>query len=208
MLRTYLMSSVVSPMMAVYNRLFGQYTAANWERRGMPFPTPHIVKQFALNRYQQQYGLTTLVETGTYLGDMVNAQKDRFDRIISVELSPKLAELAQKRFRLYPHIQILPGDSANVLKRITPTLTAQALFWLDGHYSGGITAKGDTECPIFAELDAIFSNNLNHIILIDDARCFIGKGDYPSLDELSTYVTKRDSRYRLSVEQDIICVVY
>ena len=193
--------------MAVYNQIFGNYTAANWQRNGMPYPTPHIVKQFAINRYRQQYALTTLIETGTYLGDMVNAQKNQFGRIISVELSLKLAELAQKRFRLYPHIQILSGDSANVLKQITPTLTSSALFWLDGHYSGGITAKGDTECPIFSELEAIFSNNHDHIILIDDARCFIGKGDYPSLEELTKFISQRDSRYRISVEHDIICVV-
>jgi hypothetical protein len=207
LIRLHVLRSVVSPFMSVYNRLFGNYTATNWQKKGMPLPAPHVIKQFAINRYQQQFKLNTLVETGTYLGDMVNAQKDNFKRIISIELSNDLAQLAQQRFRNQPHIQILPGDSATVLKQVTATLTSSALFWLDGHYSGGITAKGDSECPIFGELDAIFSNNKNHIILIDDARCFVGKGDYPSLEQLSNYVKQHDSRYRISVEHDMIHVV-
>ncbi len=202
------MSLVVSPVMGVYNRVMGTYTVEQWHRKGMPYPTPHVVKQSLLNHCRQQYQLTTLIETGTYLGDMVNAQKSKFFRIISVELSRELARMAQQRFRRQPHIEILAGDSAQVLKQLTPTLTAPALFWLDGHYSGGVTAKGDTDCPIFDELDAIFSHNHNHIILIDDARLFVGRNDYPTLAEVTTYVAQRDSRYRVMVKDDIICVTY
>lgn len=208
MLKHRLMSSFVSPLKALRNQVMGGYLVKTWQQNGKPYPVPHLVKQHTINQYRKQYGLTTLVETGTYLGDMVDAQKKQFDRIVSIELSPELARLAQKRFRLQPHIQILPGDSANVLKQITPSLTSSALFWLDGHYSGGITAKGDTECPVFNELEAILAHNQRHIILIDDARCFIGQGDYPSLEALITYITQRDSQYRISVENDIICVLY
>ena len=207
MLRLHLMSAVVSPLMGLYNRVLGRYTTKRWQRSGMSFPTPHVVKQSVLNHHRQQHQLATLVETGTYLGDMVDAQKTKFDRIISVELSPELAQLAQQRFRRQPHIQILSGDSARVLHQLTPTLTAPALFWLDGHYSGGVTAKGDTECPIFDELDAIFRHNRNHIILIDDARLFVGKQDYPTMAELTAYVARRDNRYSVTVKDDIICVL-
>ncbi len=207
MLRLQLMSTVVSPLRGVYNRVLGNYTINQWQRNGMPYPTPHVVKQAMLNHYREQYRLTTLVETGTYLGDMVDAQKTTFERIFSVELSPELARMAQQRFRRQSHIQILSGDSAKVLHQLMPTLTAPALFWLDGHYSGGVTAKGNTECPIFDELDAIFQHNQNHIILIDDARLFVGKQDYPTLTELSAYIAQRDNRYNVMVKDDIICVV-
>jgi hypothetical protein len=50
--------------------------------------TPHIVKQMAIAEYQQKYGYGTLIETGTYLGDMIEAQKKRFTHIISIELDP------------------------------------------------------------------------------------------------------------------------
>jgi hypothetical protein len=80
-----------------------------------------------------------------------------------------------------------------------------AIFWLDGHYSAGITAKGDKECPIFEELNAILNKNeFNHILLIDDARCFIGEGDYPTIEELTNYVKTKDKSYQVVVEHDII----
>lgn len=198
------MSSVVSPLKAVRNQLFGSHILSKWQQSGKPYPTPHIVKQRVISQYKNKYGLTTLVETGTYLGDMVDAQRNNFLQIISIELSEKLAFLAKRRFRNRPNIDIQQGDSAAVLKKITPTLVSSALFWLDGHYSGGLTAKGSVECPVFDELDSIFDYNKNHIILIDDARLYIGKDEYPSLDELTQYIAKRDSRYRISSEDDII----
>jgi len=37
------------------------------------------------------------VETGTYLGDMIEAQKTRFKKIISIEIEIGLFEKAQKK---------------------------------------------------------------------------------------------------------------
>ena len=80
-----------------------------------------------------------------------------------------------------------------------------AIFWLDGHYSAGITARGDKDCPIFEELDAIFDkNNFEHILLIDDARLFIGEGDYPTIEELTNYIRIKKKKYRVNVKHDII----
>ena len=204
--RLRLMSLAVSPLKGAYNRMLGNFIIKQWHRKGMPYPSPHIVKQQLLNHYQQQYQLKMLIETGTYLGDMVDAQKERFERIVSIELSPDLARLAQRRFQGQSHIHILVGDSATVLMQLTPTLTEPALFWLDGHYSGGITAKGSTVCPIFGELNAIFNHNQHHIILIDDARLFVGEDDYPTLAELSAYIKDHNRDYNVTVKDDIICV--
>jgi len=55
-----------------------------WERIGKPVPPPHIIKQKVLRDYSKIYGLRILVETGTYLGDMVEAMKANFDRIYSI----------------------------------------------------------------------------------------------------------------------------
>jgi len=46
-----------------------------WEQSGKPVPPPHQVKQLAIQHYQHIYRLSVLVETGTYLGDMIEAQK-------------------------------------------------------------------------------------------------------------------------------------
>jgi hypothetical protein len=44
------------------------YSAKRWDGTG---PAPHPVKQRNINRYASKYGLRTLIETGTFYGDMV-----------------------------------------------------------------------------------------------------------------------------------------
>jgi hypothetical protein len=176
-----------------------------WREAGAPLPPPHQLKQEAIKGYAQKYGIRTLVETGTYMGDMVEAQRMNFTQIFSIELSPDLWNKAVERFRAAPEVKILQGDSGVVLHKIVGGMVNPALFWLDGHFSAGITAKGDKDCPIYEELDAIFSyTKQDHVILIDDARCFVGEGDYPTIEALTNYIQKRDPRYQIQVKDDII----
>lgn len=176
-----------------------------WEKEGKPLPPPHTIKQLAIEHYQKKYNVTTLVETGTYLGDMVMSQKNNFRRIISIELGKDLWEKAKQRFRMYNHIELLQGDSGKVLHEVINNINEQAIFWLDGHYSSGITAKGEKECPIYEELAAIFKNNHKHILLIDDARHFVGQGDYPTAEEVATFISQKSSDYKYEIKDDIIC---
>ena len=196
------------------NKIFKKTTIINhqeqfddWEKNGRPSPPPHIVKQMAIEEYQEKFNTKTLVETGTYLGDMVEAQRNRFEKIYSVELSKKLFQRAVKRFKPYSHISILNGDSGIVLNKLLPGIDTPALFWLDGHYSEGITAKGAKECPVSEELQAILKSELPHIILIDDARLFNGTHDYPTLDEINQLYKKSSKDYSLTVKDDIIRLI-
>lgn len=173
-----------------------------WKWNGRPLPPPHFVKQLAIRDYRRRFSCTTLVETGTYLGEMVHAQKKYFKKIISIELSSELFRNAQKKFYGQNRIDLRNGDSGEMLKIIVPTLTESALFWLDGHYSGGNTAKGDIGTPILSELETIFRSSLPHVILIDDARLFNGTDDYPTLETLRSVV--KGTPYSFSVKDDII----
>jgi hypothetical protein len=164
----------------------------------------HRVKQLAIRFYQTKNNINILVETGTYLGDMVWAQLNNFRKIYSVELDKELWENAVIRFKEYNNVSILQGDSGKVLNEVVAELNEAAIFWLDGHYSGGVTAKGDKECPIYEELDAIFHSKLNHLLLIDDARCFNGTGDYPSIEDLSNYILANRPQSQIEVKDDII----
>jgi hypothetical protein len=178
----------------------------NWMRNNCQGLPPHIFKQNTIFEFQNKYKIDTLIETGTYKGDMVEAQKNIFKKIYSIELSEKLHKTAKHRFRKDSNVEIIQGDSGKVLSEIVEKLKAPAIFWLDGHYSAGETALGDKECPIFEELDCIFSSKIkNHILLIDDARCFIGQGDYPAIDELTNYITTRNPKYSCEIKKDIIC---
>jgi hypothetical protein len=179
-----------------------------WIKDGQPLPPPHIIKQKAINQYQKENQIHVFVETGTYLGKMVEAQMDRFRQIYSIELSEELHRRAHKKFKKYPQIQIIQGDSGQVLQTLVPAIEERAIFWLDGHYSAGITAKGNLECPVYEELSAIFKSPHHHIILIDDARCFIGQGDYPTLQDLSKYILNQRHTAQITVKNDILRIIY
>lgn len=176
----------------------------NWISKNKPKPVPHIVKQKAVEEYQLKSKLKTMVETGTFLGDMVYSQKDNFDKLISIELDYHLFTDVKKKLRHIKNIEIIHGDSGIVLKEIVPKLNQQCLFWLDGHYSAGFTAKGNIETPIISELDTIFSNEIDHVVLIDDARSFNGTNDYPTLKFVEDYVLNKKNNYTIIVKDDII----
>ena len=177
----------------------------DWERMGRPIPPPHSVKQAIVRNYADRFAIRVLVETGTYVGDMVNAMCDRFDRVYSIELDGKLCTKARRRFAKYPHIHIIHGDSATVLSEIMKIVEEPCLLWLDAHYSGGITAKANTQSPIVQELVTILEQaNMRHVILIDDARCFTGRDGYPTIEELRSLVWRYQSERSIEIETDII----
>jgi len=176
-----------------------------WVKNGRVGPTPHLIKQAIVKEYAKKFNISILIETGTFMGDMVSAMKQEFDTIISIELSNNLYKRAMKRFSSISHIQIVRGDSAKVLPNILTSITEPALFWLDAHYSAGFTEKGDSETPIKRELDYILKHPIsNHVILIDDARCFTGQNDYPSLVELKKIVETNRPHFDIQVKEDII----
>jgi hypothetical protein len=177
----------------------------DWEAGGRPIPTPDLVKRGLIKAYARRFKCVYFVETGTYSGETVQAGLSTFRRIWSIELSPEFAAAAKKRFASQPHVRIIHGDSGKLLREVVPQLDQPTLFWLDGHYCGDHTAKGATECPILSELDAVFSGHAaSDVILIDDARLFTGKNDYPSIQELRNYFAVRSREFQLYVADDII----
>jgi len=177
----------------------------DWKRRGETGPPPHFIKQRTLRRYAEQHGLRTLIETGTYLGDMVAAMRPHFDRVVSIELSPELARRAAARFARDPRVTILEGDSGAVLPRVLASLDRPALFWLDGHYSGGFTARGAEDTPVMQELAAVLAHPIaGHVVLVDDARCFDGANGYPTIEALRALVAAKRPDWEFSVRHDSI----
>ena len=96
------------------------------------------------------------------------------------------------------------GESSGLLPQILAAIGEPVVFWLDAHYSGGVTAKGATECPLERELQIIADHAWhNHIILIDDVR-LMGSGDYPSLERVCELVGRINPRYRIEVRDDML----
>jgi hypothetical protein len=42
------------------------------------------------------------------------------------------------------------------------------------------------------------------VVLIDDARLFIGQRDYPTMEELDTFIKMQNQGYSMNVDSDII----
>lgn len=177
----------------------------DWQRNGCPIPSPPLVKQRMLRAVAKEHKLRVLVETGTYLGDTAFACRNHFQMIYTIELDPILYQRAERRLGRYRHIKTLHGDSATILPTIVGSLNEPTLFWLDAHYSGTGTARGEQETPIERELSTILENSsLHHFILIDDCRHFDGTHDYPTIDDISTLIARLRHGWRVNVANDII----
>ncbi len=189
----------------LYEYYLIQREAFFW-KKGM-LPLPHLLKQKIIAQYAEKYSAETFVETGTYMGFMVNAMRKRFKRLYSIELSNPLYTRASARFRRFPNITILEGDSGAVMPEILPKISGRILFWLDGHYSGGITVKGFSGCPICKELDAIADHqDKHHVVLVDDMR-FFGKEGNPTIETIEKIVKTRLPDHSIILEDDIIRIV-
>jgi len=189
----------------VLTRFRGRAELRAWLRNGKPDPVPSLCKQETVREYAGRFSLKTLVETGTYLGDMVRAVRASFTKIISIELDRALHEQAVRLFAKWPHITLLQGDSGAVLREVARKIPEPCLFWLDAHYSGGITARGDQDTPVLLELEAVLERgNRADVVLIDDARCFTGRDGYPTISELQGLLQRRRREWSLEVRDDIL----
>lgn len=178
-----------------------------WQRLSQHFSDRALEakKQDIVRDYAARFSVKTLIETGTFRGAMVKAMCHQFEHIWSIELDQRLFQKARRRFRRDRHVSILPGDSAKVLSEILSSIKTPCLFWLDGHYSGGKTAKGELETPVRKELLQILNHPVDgHVVLIDDARSFNGSHDYPTVEALEELIKGIRPSWVVEVSDDII----
>jgi hypothetical protein len=172
-----------------------------------PRPASPQEKYSLVTHWGQQRKIDNLIETGTFKGDMVEAQREIFRKIITIELGDKLFGAAKQRFKAYDHIHMLHGDSGTMLVEAMRLIDGAAVYWLDAHYSEGITAHGETETPILKELSLIAARGQSgDVILIDDARLFGLRSTYPKLATVQKFVAKHWPTYLFKVESDMICI--
>lgn len=178
-----------------------------WRRRPTSGSPPHLVKQAIVKEYARRHELRTLVETGTLHGDMLQGTRTAFTRQVSIELAPHLARRAAQRFAGQTRTRVLEGDSEQLLPEVLATLDGPALFWLDAHYSADDTARGRTDTPIEAELQAVLRHPVaGHVVLIDDVRSF-GRGDYPAIETVERLVAELGADLSVEVADDILRIV-
>lgn len=178
---------------------------AAWEKAGRPAPAPDLLKYGAIRECAHRYGVSTLVETGTFYGNALFTLRRDFRELHSIELAPALYEQNRRELGHLRHIHLHFGDSAEVLPRILPRIPGPALFWLDGHYCAGPSARAIFDPPIGAELDHLLRRpEGGSIVLIDDARLFDGGDGYPTLGEVRDLVSRLRPKATFEVALDIV----
>ncbi len=188
--------------------IYRNYKYRTWQKSGAPIPPPHSVKQLAVLEYGKKYGCENFIETGTFMGRMIYTAKNSFSNVYSIELNDRYFESAKINFRNDLNVHLVHGDSARVLPTIIGKLNGPTLYWLDAHYSGGMTAKGDLETPILQELDTIYEGSTDcSVVLIDDAQHFTGEKDYPSISELESFVKKRWPNALFENKENIVRII-
>ena len=176
-----------------------------WGKKNFLEHSPQMIKEFVFERY----GIDNApwVETGTFQGKTTNFLRERYPHVYTIEPEIKLYKDALKRF-IGKNVTLYNDVSENVFPNLLKKLSGDVNFWLDGHYSEGITFKGDKDCPVEDELNIIEANlnNFNKItILIDDVRCFLPANsdypDYPSIDYLVDWARRFNMNW--IIEHDI-----
>lgn len=163
-----------------------------------------LSKRRSILRMLRAHGIKIVIESGTFLGD-TTWFLSRYDyKVTTIEVHPQLAEFARVRFTKSENVRVIEGDSGTLMPVLVAELREPALFYLDGHYSGAGTGKGDRETPIVSEVKAILTYApQNSLVVIDDARCFGKQPDYPPIKEFLEYI-RTMGVHDATVEHDTI----
>jgi hypothetical protein len=172
---------------------------------GLFVTLPDPTKWRFISHAQSVLGYPTFIETGTFMGQMSWHASGLFRTVHTIELNASLAKRAREMLARRPNVTVHQGDSAKVLPRLLSTIETPCIFWLDGHYSGDVTARGETDTPILAELEAIADHGVRpHGIFIDDCRVFGTDDAYPTLEEVIARLRRIDASFKIGVACDII----
>jgi hypothetical protein len=174
----------------------------NWNRLGRPGWPPHEVKARVVLEMAEKYSLRTLVETGTYAGDMIMSVAHCFDKVYSIEINADMYRENSERFSGLNNLELICNDSPDVLRRRTDEFLANgpALFWLDAH--------GPADSVLTKEIDVLGSKDIgDSIILADDVRLMSWMRDkWPDIDDVVRLIRKTWSGRSVEVKDDMILV--
>lgn len=155
--------------------------------RGDPLVGPTAgAKQRHLAGLLRDRGHRIFIEAGTYKGATTAHFAKRAEQVISVELHEGLYEAARKRFARYPNVILIKGDALVEIPKAVAGCVSPPLVFLDGHFSGPGTAKGDMVEPAELTLRALAEvSPPGTTVVVDDLRLFGARPNFPELDAVT-----------------------
>lgn len=153
-----------------------------------------------LNKYASK--AKVFVESGTHIGGTVRvAINAGFKQIYTIELAKHFYDQAVVNFASNKNVFPIFGDSVKEIPKILAKVNQPCVFWLDGHWSKGDTARGPVDVPLYQELDAIKTHGLKgHTILIDDVRLMGAEWEDISLDVVKQKLLDINPKYKFVFE--------
>ena len=161
-------------------------------------------------KFGEKGGIMNFVETGTYRGNTSFWAAGHFKNVFTIEIDPEISRSTASRPDCPKNIHFLVGNSKDVLPEIVRQLQGRSLFWLDGHWCNVTEMGKDMECPLMDELISLRSIP-DAIILIDDARAFLGplppphdNRQWPRIDEIVLLLKKQFPKNLVTIADDVI----
>jgi hypothetical protein len=161
-----------------------------------------------------QAGIKNFVETGTYQANTALWAAGHFQQAHTIEAAKPLYDAAVSKFGKTANLHFHNGDSRDCLRQIQQSLDGPALYWLDAHWSGGVTFGQGDECPLLSEIEVVNQGSVDSIILIDDARLFLSPppkphdaDQWPDLLTVLSALAQPKPRRFIIVHQDVIVAV-
>jgi len=133
------------------------------------------IPEWVAGRLQRELCLKVFVETGLGQGTSALWAEQHFSTIISIEIDQTLIDQFERNYTK-SRVVLIKGDSGVELAKLMPDIALPALFWLDGHT--------DDYTPVMAEIAAINTSKLDHIIMVDDLRYCGLLPTWPSNEQL------------------------
>ncbi|NJR76863.1 MAG: hypothetical protein HC773_31660 [Scytonema sp. CRU_2_7] len=132
------------------------------------FNNPHSYTKFRqIKSLQKKTKASVFIETGTYLGVTTKRCAPIFNKLYTIELDENLAKQAKEYLSNNKNIKVIQGDAVKILPNLLEgEEISNALVFLDGHFSGGITACGDSPEPAIEELKYLRSTKVRLIALL------------------------------------------
>lgn len=159
-------------------------------------------------------GAKIFIEAGTFQGGTARWAASHFEQVVTIENSKIFYQNTNEKYKDLENINFLFGDTRNHFKEIVPTLEQPAIFWLDSHWCGGDSYGETDQCPLLEELNIINKSQIDHTIIIDDARLFCAPPPipndpifWPTIDKIiDAILTNFPDRY-IVIQEDVILAV-